>query len=67
MDILDMYATVRRNWNGEIEYRNFLTDCWVSSEEFDLNCTTNTWVAESFVNGNGGEVVKLKINVTEEK
>ena len=66
MDILNMYA-VRRNRNGEIEYWNFFIDCWVSPEEFDLNCITSENVAEYFIKGNNGEVVKLKINVTEEK
>lgn len=69
MDILNVKAyAVRRIRNGKIEYWHFFIDCWVSPEEFDLNCITSEFVATNFVKkGNGGEVVKLKINVKEAK
>lgn len=66
MNNLNMYAIVRKNKNGKIEYRNFFINRWVSPDEFNLNCITIARIAEDFAKCNR-EVVKLKINVTEEK
>lgn len=66
MNIWNMrvYTVRHKRWNGEIEYWNFFLDCWVTTKEFCLDCTTNDWIAaENFVKDNGGEVVKLRVRV----
>lgn len=62
---MTLYAVKHKDWDGKIEYWNFFADCWVTPGEFNADCMTSAWAAEDFAKGNGGEIVKLKVDVTE--
>jgi len=59
------YAVKHKDWDGTIEYWNFFSDRWVTSRYFNADCMTSAWVAEEFIKGNGGEIIKLKVDVNE--
>lgn len=62
---MTLYAVKHKDWDGKIEYWNFFADCWVTPGEFNADCMTSAWAAEDFAKGNGGEVIKLKVDVKE--
>lgn len=58
------YAVKRIDWDRTAQYWDFCSNAWVM--ECYPSCLAEQDTAENFCNHNGGEIVTIKVQITEE-
>lgn len=57
------YAVKRIDWDRTAQYWDFYSNAWVM--ECYPSCLVEQYIAENFCNLNGGETVKVKVQIEE--